>query len=111
MRALGAQALGAASLDLALMAGLPLLKLSYAPVRRAFFNLLLGRAILAGAGTALALGGALLRRDLRPGGRRALMAGSLAAHAAMSVMVVYATYIDAQRLVVTRHTLRFPGSR
>ena len=56
VRALGAQALGAASLDLALMAGLPLLKLSYAPVRRAPFNLLLGRAILAGAGTALALG-------------------------------------------------------
>src|SRR5215211_6690544 len=59
VRTLCVQALGTASLDLALMAGLPLLKLSYAPVRRAFFNLLLGRAALAGAGTSLALATAL----------------------------------------------------
>ena len=109
VRALGVQALGAAGVDLALMAGLPLLKLSYAPVRRAFFNLLLGRTALAGAGTALALAGALLGRDLRPGGWRALTGGSLALHAALTAGVVYATYIDAQRLVVTRHALHFPG--
>lgn len=109
VQALGVQALGAAGLDLALMTGLPLLKLSYAPVRRAFFNLLLGRVALAGAGTALALATALWRRDLRPGGRRALTWGSGAAHAAMAALVVYATYIEAQRLVVTRHTLHFPG--
>jgi predicted MPP superfamily phosphohydrolase len=109
VRALGLHALGAAGLDLALMAGLPLLKLSYAPVRRAFFNLLLGRAALAGAGTALALAGALRRRDLRPGGRRLITGGSLAAHAVMGAGVVYSTYVEAQRLVVTRHTLHFPG--
>src|SRR5215203_1522539 len=54
-REAGLLALGWAGVDLGLTAGLPLLQLSYAPVRSAFLYLFCGRAGIASTGTALAL--------------------------------------------------------
>ncbi len=109
VRQAGLQALGWGGVDLAAMAGLPLLRLSYAPVRAAFFNLLCGRAAISGGATALALASVLLAPDLSPAGVRGFRRALWAAHAAIAALIIYATYIDAQRLQVTRTALDFPG--
>src|SRR4051794_1159091 len=55
IRGAGRLALGGAGLDLALTAGLPLLRVSYAPVGSAFLYWFAGRSALAAAGSLLAL--------------------------------------------------------
>jgi predicted MPP superfamily phosphohydrolase len=109
VRQAGLQALGWGGVDLAAMAGLPLLQLSYAPVRAAFFNLLCGRTAISGGATTLALASVLLAPDLSPAGVRGFRRALWAVHAAVAALIIYATYIDAQRLQVTRTTLAFPG--
>ncbi len=109
LREAGLLALGWGGVDLALTAGLPVLRLSYAPVRTAFFMLLWGRTGISGAGTALAVASVLAGRDLPPGGRRLITSGLWAMHAAMALVLVYATYVGGARLRVTRAKLSFPG--
>ena len=109
LREAGLLALGWGGVDLALTAGLPLLRLSYAPVRTAFFMLLWGRTGISGAGTALAVASVLAGRDLPPGGRRLIARGLWAMHAAMALVLVYATYVGGARLRPTRARLAFPG--
>jgi hypothetical protein len=86
LREAGLLALGWGGVDLALTAGLPVLRLSYAPVRTAFFMLLWGRTGISGAGTALAVASVLAGRDLPPGGRRLNTTGLWAIHAAIALV-------------------------
>jgi uncharacterized protein len=109
VREAGLQALGWGGADLAAMAGLPLLRLSYAPVSTAFFNLLSGRAAISGGVTLLALASALLTPDLAPAGVRGYRRVLWTINAAVTALIVYATYIEGQRLQVTRTALTFPG--
>jgi predicted MPP superfamily phosphohydrolase len=109
VRQAGLQALGWGGVDLAAMAGLPLLRLSYDPVRAAFLNLLGGRAAISGAATALALASRLFAPDLSPAGVRGFRRALWAVHGAVTALIVYATYIEGQRLQVTRTALAFPG--
>ena len=105
----GLQALGWGGVDLAAMVGLPLLRLSYDPVRAAFLNLLAGRATISGAATALALASRLVASDLSPAGVRGFRRALCTVHGAVTALIVYATYIEGQRLQVTRTALAFPG--
>src|SRR5207247_2605904 len=109
IRQAGTLALGWAGVDLGLTAGLPLLKLAYPPVRGSFYYLLCGRAAIAGGSTALALASVLAGPDTASGTRRWLGRLGWAVHAAMAAAVVYASYIEGQRLGVSRVSLAFPG--
>jgi predicted MPP superfamily phosphohydrolase len=109
LREMGAQALAWTGADLGLTAALPALRLSYAPVRGAFFFLFCIRAALTLGGVGLAQGAALGRRDLGPAGRARLARLIATAHAALGLFIVYATYFEANRLGVSRYRLRRPG--
>ncbi len=109
VRRTGLLTLGASALDLGLMAALPALRLSYAPIRSAFLYLLVGRTLLSAAGAALALLVAPRRGDLPPAAAAPLTGGLAVAQAAMTGLVVYATYVDALDVQVSRARLAFPG--
>ncbi|HUS15834.1 MAG TPA: metallophosphoesterase [Chloroflexia bacterium] len=109
LRHAGLQTLGWAAGDLALTAALPLLRLSFPPIRGAWFYLFCGRATITAGAVMPALASAVGGADLPVGGRRGLVRLLAAAHAAMGAVLIYATYIEGQRLVTRRTALRFPG--
>ncbi|MGI8587222.1 MAG: metallophosphoesterase [Chloroflexia bacterium] len=109
LRQAGRQALGWSGLDLALTSGLPLLRLSYPPIRGAFFYLFSGRAMISAGAALPALAAALLGRDLPLWARRGLVGALWAAHGAAAAAEFYATYLGGQNLGASRHALDFPG--
>ena len=109
LREIGAQALAWAGADLALTAALPARRLSFPPVRGAFFFLFCMRAALTAGGVGLAQGAALGRRDLGPAGRGWVARLLAAAHAALGLFVVYSTYYEGNRLAVSRFRVQRPG--
>ena len=105
----GRQALGWGALDLALTAGLPLLRISYAPIRPAFLYLFCGRAAWATGLTALGLASPHWGRDLAPATRRTLTAAAWVGHLALTALIVHATYWGGAHLSISRYRLRLPS--
>ncbi len=106
LRAAGRQALGWGALDLALTAGLPLLRISFPRIGPAFLYLFCGRTIIATSLTVLGLLSRLWRRDLAPGTRRALIGAGWVGHATLAALIIHATYWGGLHLSLTRHRLR-----